>query len=424
MKALCRDCFWQGEQAVRRCPACASPRIVAHEGLAGLSIAHMDCDAFYASVEKRDRPELRDQAVIVGGGKRGVVTTCCYIARIKGVRSAMPMFKALKLCPEAVVIKPDFAKYRTESKRILGMAGELTPLIQNLYLDEAWMDLSGTERLHKAPPALTLAKLQARIEAETGLTVSIGLSANKFLAKIASDLDKPRGFSVIGGVEAQAFLAPRPVGILPGVGPAMVASLARAGYRTVGDLARADVKALAERFGSHGLRLSRLSHGEDHRPVNPREERKGISAETTFNEDLSALSDLEDVLAELSEKVARHARADGLAGRVVTLKLRTTDFRILTRRRTIAVPTQTAKTLFAVGRELLAAEATGRPYRLIGIGMAELAPAGAVEDDFFAGEERRALAGEKTLDAIRARFGAGAVTSGRIFRARGRGDTD
>jgi DNA polymerase-4 len=390
---------------------------VAHQDLAGLAIAHMDCDAFYASVEKRDRPELRDVAVIVGGGKRGVVTTCCYIARIKGVRSAMPMFKALQLCPEAVVIKPDFAKYRAASKTILGMAGQLTPLIQNLSLDEAWMDLSGTERLHGAAPAITLAKLQARIEAETGLTVSIGLAPNKFLAKVASDLDKPRGFSVIGS-EAQAFLAPKPVGILPGVGPAMVASLEKAGFRTVGDLAGADVKELAERFGTHGLRLSRLAHGEDHRAVNPSEERKGISAETTFNEDLSALSDLEDVLAELSEKVARHARADGVAGRVVTLKLRTTDFRIHTRRRTIAVPTQTAKTLFAVGRDMLAKEATGKPYRLIGIGMAELIEAEAVEGDFFAGDERRALAGEKTLDVLRARFGAGAVTSGRIFRAK------
>jgi DNA polymerase-4 len=418
VKALCRDCFWQGEEAVRRCPACASPRIVAHAELASLAIAHMDCDAFYASVEKRDRPELRDKAVIVGGGKRGVVTTCCYIARIKGVRSAMPMFKALKACPEAVVIKPDFTKYRAESKRILGLAGELTPLIQNLSLDEAWMDLSGTERLHGAPPAVTLARLQARIEAETGLTVSIGLAHNKFLAKVASDLDKPRGFSVIGS-EAQAFLAPKPVGILPGVGPAMVASLEKAGFRTVGDLARADIKQLAERFGSHGLRLSALAHGRDTRAVNPSEERKGISAETTFLEDLSALADLEDVLAELCEKVARHARADGHAGRVVTLKLRTTDFRIVTRRRTIAVPTQTAKTLFAVGRELLAKEATGRPYRLIGIGIADLVEAGAMEDDFFGGDERRALAGEKTLDAIRARFGAGAVTSGRIFRAKG-----
>jgi len=418
VKALCRDCFWQGETPVRRCPTCASPRMVAHEELASLSIAHMDCDAFYASVEKRDRPELRDKPVIVGGGKRGVVTTCCYIARIKGVRSAMPMFRALKACPEAVVIKPDFAKYRAESRRILGLAGELTPLIQNLSLDEAWMDLSGTERLHGAAPAVTLARLQGRIEAETGLTVSIGLAPNKFLAKVASDLDKPRGFSVIGS-EAQSFLAPKPVNILPGVGPAMVASLEKAGFRTVGDLARADVKELAERFGSHGLRLSALAHGRDHRAVNPSEERKGISAETTFFEDLSALAELEDVLAELCEKVARHARADGHAGRVVTLKLRTTDFRIVTRRRTIAVPTQTARTLFAVGRELLAKEATGRPYRLIGIGIADLAPAGAVEDDFFGGDERRALAGEKTLDAIRARFGADAVTSGRIFRARG-----
>jgi len=303
------------------------------------------------------------------------------------------------------------------------MAGELTPLIQNLSLDEAWMDLSGTQRLHGSPPAITLAKLQARIEAQTGLTVSIGLAPNKFLAKVASDLDKPRGFSVIGS-EAQAFLAPRPVGILPGVGPAMVASLEKAGFRTVGELARADIKDLAGQFGTHGLRLSRLAHGEDHRAVNPSEERKGISAETTFNEDLTALADLEDILAELSEKVARHARADGVAGRVVTLKLRTTDFRVHTRRRTIAVPTQTAKTLFAVGREMLAKEATGKPYRLIGIGMAELIEAEAVEDDFFAGDERRALAGEKTLDALRARFGAGAVTSGRIFRAKGSSKPD
>ena len=416
MKAFCRDCFWQGEEAVRRCPSCASPRIVAHAELGQLAIAHMDCDAFYASVEKRDRPEIRDEAVIVGGGRRGVVTTCCYIARIKGVRSAMPMFKALQLCPEAVVIKPDFTKYRAESKRILGMAAELTPLIQNLSLDEAWLDLSGTERLHGAPPAVTLANLQARIEAETGLTVSIGLAINKFLAKVASDLDKPRGFSVIGS-EAQAFLAPKPVGILPGVGPAMAASLQRAGFTTVGDLARADNKVLVNRFGAHGLRLHELAHGRDARAVNPREERKGISAETTFNEDLSGLAELEDILAALAEKVARHARADGVAGRVVTLKLRTTDFKIHTRRRTIPVPTQTAKTLFAVGRELLAKE-IGPPYRLIGIGMADLLEAEAASGDFFAGDERRALAGEKTLDALRERFGADAVTSGRIFRAK------
>ncbi|MCR5875441.1 DNA polymerase IV [Phenylobacterium sp. J426] len=418
MKALCRDCFWTGEDEVRRCPFCGSPRVIFHEELGELSIAHMDCDAFYASVEKRDRPELRDQAVIVGGGKRGVVTTCCYIARIKGVRSAMPMFKALKACPEAVVIKPDFSKYRFESQRILGLAGELTPLIQNLSLDEAWMDLSGTERLHGAPPAVTLAKLQARIEAETGLTVSIGLAPNKFLAKVASDLDKPRGFSVIGARTAQTFLAPKPVGILPGVGPAMVASLEKAGFRTVGDLARADIKLLAERWGSHGLRLSRLAHGRDARAVNPNEERKGISAETTFNEDLSNLGELEDMLAPLCEKVGRKARADGVAGRVVTLKLRATDFRIVTRRRTIPVATQTAKTLFGVGRELLAKEATGKPWRLIGIGLSDFVDADAATSDFFAEEERKALAGEKTLDVIRAKFGQGTVTSGRMLKSK------
>jgi DNA polymerase-4 len=418
MKAFCRDCYRQAEAPFVRCPACASPRVVAHEELDRLAIAHMDCDAFYASVEKRDRPEIRDQPVIVGGGKRGVVTTCCYIARIYGVRSAMPMFKALKACPQAVVIKPDFTKYRAESKRILGMAAELTPLIQNLSLDEAWMDLSGTERLHGAAPALTLAKLQARIEAETGLTVSIGLAANKFLAKIASDLDKPRGFSVIGEAEAQSFLAPRPVGILPGVGPAMAASLQRRGFATVGDLARADPKLLVEHWGAHGLRLAQLAHGRDARAVNPDEDRKGISAETTFEHDLDRPADLEDKLAPLCERVARQARAAGVAGRVVTLKLRATDFRIVTRRRTLPVPTQTAKTLFAVGRELLAREADGRPWRLIGIGVSNLVDAQAAHGDFFAGDERKALAGEQTLDVLRARFGADAVTSGRMLKAK------
>jgi len=414
MSALCRDCFRRGAFE-RRCPACGSPRIVAHAELERLSIAHMDCDAFYASVEKRDRPELRDQAVIVGGGKRGVVTTCCYIARISGVRSAMPMFKARQLCPQAVILKPDFTKYRAESRRIMEMVRDLTPLVQPLSLDEAWMDLSGTDRLHGAPPAETLARLQAQIEAEVGITVSIGLAPNKFLAKIASDLDKPRGFSVIGAAEAQSFLAPKPVGIIPGVGPAMVRSLEGAGFSKVGDLARADVKLLAQRFGANGLRLHDLAHGRDGRLVNPNEERKGISAETTFNDDLSTLKDLEDKLAPLCERVARQARAGEVAGRVVTLKLRRTDFKIITRRRALAVPTQTAKTLFAVARELLAKEADGRPWRLIGVGMAELMDAEAVEHDFFAGAEQKALVEERAVDKLRARFGPDVVTSGRAL---------
>ncbi|OYU71631.1 MAG: DNA polymerase IV [Alphaproteobacteria bacterium PA2] len=418
MKGLCRDCLKTGEMD-RRCPACGSPRIVTHAEIFDLSIAHMDCDAFYASVEKRDRPELRDRPVIVGGGVRGVVTTCCYIARISGVRSAMPMFKALKACPQAVVIKPDFQKYRTESKRIMAMMRDLTPLVQPLSLDEAWMDLSGTARLHGASPAITLARLQAQIEAEVGITVSIGLAANKFLAKIASDLDKPRGFSVIGHAEAKTFLATRPVGILPGVGPAMVKSLESGGFSTVGDIARADLKILAKHFGQNGLRLHKLAQGLDNRAVDPDQIRKSISAETTFNSDLKTFEDLDDQLVPLAEKVGRIARSSNFAGRVVTLKLRGDDFRILTRRRALPVPTQTGRTILSVARELMAAELKagrpGRAFRLIGVGISELIEAQAVESDFFGDEERRSLASEKTADALRARFGSAALTSGRAL---------
>ncbi|MFT4936646.1 MAG: DNA polymerase-4 [Pseudoalteromonas distincta] len=419
MKALCRDCIWTGEApATRRCPSCGSPRLAAHVELFELSMAHLDCDAFYASVEKRDRPELRDQPVIVGGGVRGVVTTCCYLARVYGVRSAMPMFKAVAACPQAVVIKPDFAKYKAESKTIMGLLAELTPLVQPLSLDEAWMDLSGTERLHGAPPAVTLARAQARIEAQTGLTVSIGLAPNKFLAKIASDLDKPRGFSVIGAAEAQSFLAPRPVGLLPGVGPAMVKSLEAAGLRTIGDLARWDQRDLARRFGAHGLRLHDLAHGRDTRPVDPDQVRKGISAETTFNTDIAAYEALEDRLSPLCERVAIQARAAGVTGRVVTLKLKTPDFRLLTRRRALAEPTQTAKTMFAAARELLRREADGRTFRLIGVGLSELSPATQGAGELFGGEEQRILKEETTADAIRARFGPQALTRGRALRSK------
>jgi DNA polymerase-4 len=388
---------------------------VVHDELARLSIAHLDCDAFYASVEKRDRPELRDRPVIVGGGRRGVVTTCCYIARVSGVRSAMPMFKALKLCPHAVVIAPEFAKYRAESARIMAMMDELTPLVQPLSLDEAWMDLSGSARLHGGCPAFVLARLQARIEREVGITVSIGLSANKFLAKIASDLDKPRGFSVIGEGEARAFLAPRPVAILPGVGPAMRQSLELAGYHTVGDLARAAPRDMADRVGVHGLRLGQLAQGQDVRAVDPDQSRKSISAETTFNEDLTTLETLEDALLPLCERVARTARREGLAGRVATLKLKTADFRTVTRRRTLSAPTQTGQGLFAAARDLLAGEVRGGAFRLIGAGLSDLVDA-ADGLDLFADQEKRARKNEAAVDALRARFGADAVVRARTLR--------
>ncbi len=418
MSGLCRDCLTLDEQPAGRCTRCASPRRIVHDELKQLSIAHLDCDAFYASVEKRDRPELRDQPLIVGGGRRGVVSTCCYIARIYGVRSAMPMFQALRLCPQAVVIKPDFNKYRADSRRIMDKLQALTPLVQPLSLDEAWLDLSGSERLHGGPPARALARLQAEIEHEVGLSVSIGLASNKFLAKIASDLDKPRGFSVIGAGEAKAFLAPKPVRILPGVGPAMVLSLEKSGYRTVGDLARADPRHLAQRWGTHGLRLGELAVGKDNRPVDPEQARKSISAETTFNDDLSTLESLEDQLWPLCERVARVARREGVAGRVASLKLKTAGFHSISRRRTLPAPTQTGKVLFAVAREMLAGEVRSGPFRLIGAGLSDFVDA-AEGLDLFADEERRARKSESAIDALRGKFGASAVVTGRALKGDG-----
>lgn len=415
MSAICRDCLSLHPGPLARCPRCRSPRLVAHPELSELSIAHLDCDAFYASVEKRDRPELRDRPVLVGGRTRGVVTAACYIARLSGVRSAMPMFQARRLCPEAVVIPPDFAKYRAASRVIFDKVRRLTPLVQPLALDEAWLDLGGTERLHGAPPALVLARIQREIEDEVGVTVSVGLAANRYLAKIASDLDKPRGFAVIGAAEAAAFLAPRPVGMLPGVGKASAAALEEAGLRTIGDIAEADPRRLAQRFGSHALRLAQLARGEDDRRVNPDQAVKSISAETTFAEDLFRLEDLEDRLSGLCDRVAHRARAAGLVGRVAVLKLRRADFRILTRRAVLPYPTQTAKSLFAAARALLAKESTGGRYRLIGVGLHALGETDEAPE-LFAGAETRARRGERAADRLNERFGAGAVVSARRLR--------
>ena len=415
IQAICRDCLSTGDRKVERCVACDSRRVVCHDELDRLTIAHLDCDAFYASVEKRDRPELRDLPVIVGGGKRGVVATCCYVARMYGVHSAMPMYKALKSCPDAVVIKPDFRKYVAASEAIFGAVGRLTPLVQTLSLDEAWIDLAGTERLNGGSPAWQLIRLQTQIEEETGLTVSIGLAANRFLAKVASEMDKPRGFSVLGS-EAQAVMAPRPVGILPGVGPVFRRTLQSDGFTTVGDLAAADPRDLIKRYGESGLRLYDLAHGRDARAVNPERDRKGMSAETTFNEDLTTAEDLEAELWPLCEKLASKARRDGVASRVLVLKLRRTDFKIVTRRMSLPEPVQTARALFAAGRELMAPE-LGIPYRLIGIGMGDVVDA-VDSPALFETTEARALKTETAIDKLRAKFGAAAVVAGRAVSPR------
>ncbi|MGB2893119.1 MAG: DNA polymerase IV [Albidovulum sp.] len=417
MPALCRDCLTTFD-AGSRCPACRSPRVVSHPELFALTIAHMDCDAFYASVEKRDDPALRSVPVIVGGARRGVVSTCCYLARIKGVRSAMPMFQALKLCPEAVVVKPRGAHYAAVSRQIRAMMDDLTPVIEPLSLDEAFLDLSGTERLHRAPPAVLLARLLKRMETELGLSGSVGLSHNKFLAKIASDLDKPRGFSVIGRGDTASFLKGKPVRMIWGVGTAGQAALEAAGIRSFDDLTRWERKDLIHRFGQIGDRLWHLARGEDPRRVNPHEPMKSISAETTFDEDTADRALLDGHIWRLAEKVTDRAKAKGLAGRTVTLKLKRADFATITRRHSLREPTQMADRLYHESAELMAHLADPGPFRLIGVGLSDIVPETAADrtpDLLDPGAARRAGA-ERATDAIRARFGPEAIVKGRSLR--------
>lgn len=414
--AFCRDCLVEAPSGAVRCHACGSPRIVRNAELAELSIAHIDCDAFYAAVEKRDDPRLVDQPVIIGGGKRGVVSTCCYVARIHGVRSAMPMFKALKLCPEAIVIKPDMEKYVRVGRQVRSAMRDLTPLVEPLSIDEAFLDLTGTERLHGAPPAIVLARFARSVEQKIGITVSVGLSYNKFLAKIASDLDKPRGFAAIGRAEALDFLAGKPVSLIWGVGKALQESLERDGLRLIADLRRVDEGELMRRYGAMGLRLARLSRGIDDRRVTPDSEVKSISAETTFDTDIRDARTLEKKLFQLSEKVSARAKAQGFAGSTVTLKLKSADFKIRTRSRGLASPTVLAGRLFETGRDMLMKEADGTAYRLIGIGLSDLADLDKADPaDLVDTSIARTVKVEGAVDALRARFGKAAVVKGITF---------
>lgn len=419
-RVLCRDCLrdHDGDDGEpRRCPACGSPRLLRHPERDSLSLAHIDCDAFYAAVEKRDDPSLIDKPVIIGGGKRGVVSTACYIARTYGVRSAMPMFKALKACPEAVVVKPDMAKYVAVGRQVRRLMQELTPLVEPISIDEAFLDLAGTELLHHASPAVTLARFARRIEQEIGITVSVGLSYAKFLAKVASDMDKPRGFSVIGRAEAVSFLASKPVGLIPGIGQASAAKLAEAGFRLIGDLREAPVDKLFRLAGKDGPRLKNLANGIDPRRVTPERETKSVSSETTLDVDLSRFEELEPVLWRLCEKTSKRLKHQELAGRTITLKLKTADFHSITRATRLPEPTQLAARLFAAGRELLRRECTGPRYRLIGIGASDLTgPEDADHGDLADVATPRLKAMEGALDALRARFGDAAIGKGLSLR--------
>jgi DNA polymerase-4 len=407
---FCRDCLGDLEVSARRCGHCGSPRLVRHPALPRLALAHIDCDAFYATVEKRDNADIADKPVIIGGGKRGVVSAACYIARTYGVRSAMPMFKALALCPHAIVIRPDMAKYVRVGREVRQAMLALTPLVEPLSIDEAFLDLSGTERVHGMIPAKVLARFARSVERDIGITVSVGLSCNKFLAKVASDLDKPRGFATLDQEDARAMLKEKPVGFIFGVGPATQDKLASRGFRIIADLQRADEAELMRQFPTDGRRLWRLARGIDDRRVVPDRGAKTISSETTFESDIRDFATLERLLWKLSEKVSARLKNADLAGLTITLKLKTADFRQRTRSQSIAAPTQLAAKIFAVSREMLAREIDGTSFRLMGTGVSALRKGSEADDiDML---DRRAAHAERAIDDLRKKFGAAAVIRG------------
>lgn len=417
MPSLCRDCYAVADTRPSRCPGCGSFRLISHRSLLSLTIAHIDCDAFYASVEKRDRPDLQSRPVIVGGGTRGVVTAACYIARMDGVKSAMPMFKALKACPDAVVIKPNFEKYTAASRQIRALMFELTPQVQPLSIDEAVLDLAGTQVLHGSAPAVTLARFAAAVENQVGVTVSIGLAANRLMAKIAAGRGKPRGFTVIDAEEAAALLAPEPVRLLPGVGASLARKLEAIGITRLGQLQALPDHVAARKFGDDGPSLVRRARGEDARSVDPSRETKSISAETTFDRDLSVLAELERPLWRLCEKLAHRLKRQGLAAGGVVLKLKTVRFASRTRSARLSSPTVLPDRLFELARVLLAKEATGTEFRLIGIGANPLVPGGTADQgDLADATTPRRAAAQAAIDSLRGRFGDAAIARGRSLR--------
>jgi DNA polymerase-4 len=418
---LCLECLTR--RAVRgRCANCHGTRLVEHPELDDLAIAHLDCDAFYAAVEKRDDPALRDKPLIIGGEKRGVVATCCYIARLSGVHSAMPMFEARRRCPEAVYMRPNMAKYRAASRQVRALMFAVTPLVEPLSVDEAFLDLSGTERLHHAPPAVTLGRLLKRIEDEIGITASVGLSYNKFLAKVASDLNKPRGFSVIGEREAMDFLGNQPVGLIWGVGKSLHKKLERHGLHKIGQLRAFEKAELMARYGKIGARLYHLARAEDTRAVTTERPAKSVSSERTLEHDLYRYDDLEAVLWAQTEAVSKALKSKGLAGRTITLKLKPNRHRTLTRAITLGSPTQMSHVVFEHAKALLKREVTGRPYRLLGVGLSKLeAATGALEEDLLDPAAGRKSEAERAIDTLQSRFGPDAVKKGRSLRGKPKG---
>ncbi|MBI1735953.1 MAG: DNA polymerase IV [Candidatus Rokubacteria bacterium] len=343
--------------------------------MAARAIAHVDMDAFYAAIEQRDRPELRGRPVVVGADPRGrgVVSAASYEARVFGVRSAMPIGKAARLCPDAAFLPVAMEKYRAVSAEIMAILADFSPVVEPISVDEAFIDLTGTTSLH-GDPVSAVRRIKERVRAETALTASAGLAANKFVAKVASELRKPDGLVVVPPGEEAAFLAPLGVERIWGVGKVTAAELAALGIRTIAQLQRVPVAALVRRFGEHGAHLADLAYGRDDRPVEPFAPPKSMGAETTFEVDCHDRAPLEIELRTQSERVARELRAEGFAGACVTLKLRFAPWQTITRSHT-AEPTQDGLEIYRRVLALLARERLDRPVRLIGVSVSRLGPA-------------------------------------------------
>jgi DNA polymerase IV len=415
---LCRDCCARGADPAKRCDACGSPRLIDLGAAADLFIAHVDCDAFYASIEKRDNPSLRDKPVIVGGGGgRGVVSTACYIARTCGVRSAMPMAEARRLCPNAIIIAPRMREYSAAGKRIRELMTELTPAVEPLSIDEAFLDLTGCEAVHGAPAAESLARLAKRVEVEVGVGISIGLAPNKYLAKIASDMEKPRGFTVLPRDKVLAILAPMDVGRMWGVGAVARAKLVAAGIERIGDIQRMNEEEAMRRIGDQGRRLWRLARGIDERTVEARQERKGVSTETTFEGDIGDFEELCRHLLDQAERLALRLRRDGMAARTISLKLRRKNFQLVTRTRSVSDPVSLAPQFVKILRPVLRTMCDGAKFRLLGIMAADLTPLEpGGEAGLFVEDTRKSRAREDAIEALRDRFGRKAVIRGPLYR--------
>lgn len=415
MPILCRDCiyFFEGDEKTifqNQCPNCGSRRLIGHEILDKLSIAHIDCDAFYANIHKRDDKSLLHQPVIIGGGKRGVVSTACYIARTFGVKSAMPMFQATKLCPNAIIIKPNIKLYAKVGREVKQLMQELTPIVDSVSIDEAYLDLSGTQRLHKANPAQSLARLANKIEKEIGISVSIGLSENRFLAKTASELDKPRGFFAISKADVPKILWHKNISLLHGVGPSTVNKMAKLGINTIEQLAKSDEAFLFKHLGPNSSRLIKMANGEDNRGFEDNIKRKSISSETTFFNDISDYSELIIILQKLCERVGREARQKKLAGRCINIKLRTANFKTINRQVSFENSTQSGRNMFIIAKKLLENELKFAPFRLIGIGLSDLInEENADKGDLINQNAPKNLKLEQALDKIINKFGENAL---------------